>query len=30
MWNCEKEKFNLIIKDDGYLEKKIMELYKKY
>jgi len=30
IWNCEKEKFNLSIKDDGYLEKRIMELYKKY
>ena len=30
MWSCEKEKFNLKIKDDGFLEKKIVQLYKKH
>jgi len=30
MWRCEKEKFDLAMKDDGELERKIMKLYKKY
>jgi hypothetical protein len=30
MWRCEKEKFDMLMKDDGALEKKIMNLYKKY
>ena len=30
MWQCEREKFDMIVKDDGFLERKIMELYRKY
>ena len=30
MWSYEKEKFDMIVKDDGFLERKIMELYRKY
>lgn len=30
MWRCEKEKFDLLVMDDGQLEQKIMDLYKKY
>jgi hypothetical protein len=30
MWACEKEKFNLAMKDESALEEKIMKLYKKY
>jgi len=30
MWDCEKNKFNSIMKDDSKLETKIMKLYKKY
>ena len=30
MWRCEKEKFNLALKDEGMLERKIIKLYKKY
>lgn len=29
-WRCEKEKFDLLVMDDGKLEQKIMELYNKY
>jgi len=29
-WQGEKEKFDMIVKDDGFLERKIMELYRKY
>jgi len=28
-WRNEKERFDTIVKDDGYLEQKIMEIYKK-
>jgi translation elongation factor P/translation initiation factor 5A len=27
MWRVEKEKFDVLMKDDGALEKKIMNLY---
>lgn len=30
MWRVEKEKFDILMKDDGVLEKKIMNLYHKY
>ena len=30
MWRVEKEKFDVLMKDDGVLEKKIMNLYQKY
>ena len=29
-WRCEKEKFDLMVMDDGKLEQKIMALYNKY
>lgn len=29
-WRCEKEKFDLMVMDDGNLEQKIMALYNKY
>jgi hypothetical protein len=27
-WNQEHERLDIILKDDGFLEKKIMDLYK--
>lgn len=30
IWNCEREKFDLSLRGDGFLENEIMKLYKKY
>ena len=30
MWACEKQKFDLVMKDESKLEDKITKLYKKY
>ena len=30
IWSCEREKFDLSIKGDGYLETEIIKLYKKF
>lgn len=29
-WNCEKEKFESLMHDNGYLEEKIMKVYKRF
>ena len=30
VWRCEKQKFDVLMKDDGVLEKKIMNLYNRF